>query len=287
MITKYLLIFLTISILSACSASYKELSNGNYVSDKIYNQKIIEEYRIKADFEALEMHDWNSAKLYSEKALSSYYGELIKPENINKWKINKEDFAEIEIYYIELLELYELSLKVDPSNLAISVVSFDCWAEQLEEGWQTNHINRCKSNFINSFNKIKASIKKYDNEKSEKYFESKSDKLNEIKIEKIVYFDFDSDKLNSQEIFQLKSFINNNLLKKYHIIGHTDSKGTKKYNYNLSMKRALHVKEILLDIGILTDNISIVGKGENNLAIPTPDNAPHPVNRRAVIKLNY
>ena len=55
MITKYLLIFLTISILSACSASYKELSNGNYVSDKIYNQKIIEEYRIKADFEALEI----------------------------------------------------------------------------------------------------------------------------------------------------------------------------------------------------------------------------------------
>ena len=35
----------------------------------------MEAYKIKADFEAKEMHDWNSAKLYSEKALAAGAGK--------------------------------------------------------------------------------------------------------------------------------------------------------------------------------------------------------------------
>ena len=54
---------------------------------------------------------------------------------------------------------------------------------------------------------------------------------------------------------------------------------------NLSIKRAEAVKEILLSQGITAKNVSVLGKGENQLAVHTPDNTKHPANRRDEIKI--
>ena len=78
---------------------------------------------------------------------------------------------------------------------------------------------------------------------------------------------------------------NKNELSRYIIFGHTDTKGTNKYNMDLSIKRAESVKKLLLSLGILSDDISIIGKGENELAIDTPDDTKHPANRRAEVKI--
>ena len=54
---------------------------------------------------------------------------------------------------------------------------------------------------------------------------------------------------------------------------------------SLSIKRAEAVKEILLSLGIPAKNVSVLGKGENQLAVDTPDNTKHPANRRAEVKI--
>ncbi len=54
---------------------------------------------------------------------------------------------------------------------------------------------------------------------------------------------------------------------------------------DLSIKRAESVKKALFNYGIHLENISILGKGENELAIDTPDNTKHPANRRAEVKI--
>ena len=54
---------------------------------------------------------------------------------------------------------------------------------------------------------------------------------------------------------------------------------------DLSIKRAESVKQALIDHGITLNDISILGKGENELAIDTPDNTKHPANRRAEVKI--
>ena len=59
----------------------------------------------------------------------------------------------------------------------------------------------------------------------------------------------------------------------------------KTYNLNLSFKRAEAVRAILLNEGISEKNVSILGKGENQLAVSTPDETKHPANRRAEIKI--
>ena len=57
----------------------------------------------------------------------------------------------------------------------------------------------------------------------------------------------------------------------------------KEYNFKLSLKRALTIKNVLINNGISETNIKIIGKGENALLIKTPDETAHPANRRAEI----
>ena len=84
---------------------------------------------------------------------------------------------------------------------------------------------------------------------------------------------------------EIKKFLEKyeNVISKFLIVGHTDTKGTKEYNYKLSIERANVVKNLLIDLGIKEENIKILGKGEIDLHIKTNDEVPHPANRRAEI----
>ncbi|PPR44476.1 MAG: Outer membrane protein P6 [Alphaproteobacteria bacterium MarineAlpha5_Bin11] len=274
------------TVISGCSASYEELIDNNYSSQDKFHQTIIEEYKARAIFEADEMHDWNSAKLYSEKAIKSYKGEKIKPEPLSNWKIEVDKIGDIENAYNNLMMIYEDSIIYDPVNLGIAVASLDCWAEQEEEGWQINHIEICKSRFLNAMKNLNKYLLTKDN--TEKITDSTIviTKENQ-RIDKIIYFDFDKYKLTLDNINEIKDYINSNDINRYLIIGYTDTKGTNEYNYELSLKRAESVKDFLLSIGVEKDNIKIIGMGEKELAKFTNDEVKHPANRRVVIKSAY
>ena len=283
------------TVISGCSASYEELIDNNYSSQDKFHQTIIEEYKARAIFEADEMHDWNSARLYSEKALRALDGEKIYPEKINYWKLSSEKAQDMKSAYNNLLSIYDEAFIKDPKNLAKAISSLDCWAEQEEEKWQTWDIEKCKNDFHTSMHDIykfltdlnkKAEIKEYNTEESIPQVAVVTE--NEKKeVMQIIYFDFDNSKLSQISKNKLINFINKNKreLNRYIIFGHTDTKGTIKYNMSLSIKRAEAVKEILLSLGITAKNVSVLGKGENQLAVHTPDNTKHPANRRAEIKI--
>ena len=255
-------------------------------------------YKEKANFEAKKMHDWNSAKLYSEKALDAAAGKKIVPENINYWKIPKEHRSQIKLAYDNLMAIYEPALIHDPYNLANAISSLDCWSEQQEENWQTWDIDNCKDSFLESMHKIYENLTK--NEKEEKKNSKEKNNENNNKVEsnatvvtedinsnilQIIYFDFDKSELSSISKKEIKQFLEKykNIINKFLIVGHTDTKGTKEYNYKLSIERANVVKNLLIDLGIKEKNIKILGKGEIDLSIKTNDEVPHPANRRAEI----
>ena len=87
-------------------------------------------------------------------------------------------------------------------------------------------------------------------------------------------------------MYKIKLFLDTygNEITKYIVVGHTDTKGTKNYNLSLSIKRAEVVKDILINNGINQNNINIFGKGEESLAVNTPDDTKQPANRRVEIK---
>ena len=67
---------------------------------------------------------------------------------------------------------------------------------------------------------------------------------------------------------------------KVSVVGHTDTAGTKSYNYALGGRRAEAVQKMLIQYGIPASQIVAVSSGEEDLAVPTPDNTPNAANRR-------
>ena len=255
----------------------------------------MEAYKIKADFEAKEMHDWNSTKLYAEKAIKAANGKDILPEKISYWTVPANKRLELIKGYDNLMAVYQDAVLLDPFNLAKAISSLDCWAEQQEENWQTWDINKCRNDFLSAMHEIYGSLQKEEEistkQKSNREIIKLDDsvsivtKNSENKILQIIYFDFDKSKLSDVSIEEIKNFINTNkkTIKKFIVVGHTDTMGTKKYNKVLSLERAEAVQQILIELGIEKNNIRILGEGENNLKVKTPDETKHPANRRAEI----
>jgi len=282
-------------IITACSASYEKLKTLDTQIINSFSKNLLDSYKEKAIFEAEKMHDWNSAKLYSEKALSALKGVNVKPQKIKYWKLPKNYIFELQQSYINLMTIYNEAKILDPYNLAVAISSLDCWAEQQEENWQTWDINKCKNNFINAMHKIYEKIK--NNERAQDKQNLEDTKVNNAsivsvvtknekkEIMQIIYFDFDEHTLSKVSLDTIKNFLYKyqNQISNYVIAGHTDTKGTKEYNFNLSIKRAETVKSVFVEQGIDEKNITILGKGEKFLAVQTLDEIAHPANRRVEI----
>lgn len=67
------------------------------------------------------------------------------------------------------------------------------------------------------------------------------------------------------------------------VIGHTDTVGEKQYNFDLSMRRALAVKDLLEAQGMPAEIIQTTSHGEENPLVPTPDGKAEPRNRRVEV----
>ena len=291
---KLFFLFFSLIFIFSCSSSYEKLSTNTFDSPNIFSKYLLETYKTKADFEANEMHDWNSAKLYSEKALDATKGKEIKPEKISYWNIPSDKLSELNIAYENLMAVYNEALSLDPYNLAKAISSLDCWAEQQEENWQTWDIKKCRDDFLSAMHELYGSLSTKIEDTLKENLNTEDPKIDsasvvtqdtENNILQIIYFDFDKSELSNVSINEIKKFINTNgdKIEKFIVIGHTDTKGTKQYNKKLSLERAQAVEKILLDLGIVKKNISLLAQGEDNLRINTPDEIAHPANRRAEI----
>jgi outer membrane protein OmpA-like peptidoglycan-associated protein len=77
---------------------------------------------------------------------------------------------------------------------------------------------------------------------------------------------------------------------KIRLSAHTDSRGTKTYNQNLSNRRALAAKNYLVQRGVNPGNITTEGFGENRLRNHCKDNVDcseteHNFNRRTEVQI--
>lgn len=98
-----------------------------------------------------------------------------------------------------------------------------------------------------------------------------------------VYFDFDSavvrsiDEANVDAVAaELESVSANKLL----IEGHCDERGTEEYNRALGERRALALREALVEKGISPDRIRTISYGEDRPADPGMDEVAYAKNRR-------
>lgn len=106
-----------------------------------------------------------------------------------------------------------------------------------------------------------------------------------------IHFDFNKATIKPeyQELIQkLAGATQANKNIKVSVVGHTDTSGSKDYNYSLGGRRAEAVQNMLIKYGIPASQIVAVSAGEEDLAVPTPDGTPNAENRRVrVVKEVY
>lgn len=66
--------------------------------------------------------------------------------------------------------------------------------------------------------------------------------------------------------------------------GHTDTSGSAQYNMGLSIRRAEAVKAELVRLGVPATSITTIGRGQEDLLVPTRDGVREPQNRRVSIE---
>jgi len=102
----------------------------------------------------------------------------------------------------------------------------------------------------------------------------------------MVFFDWDRSNLSQQALNTIKQAADAYKTKgsaRITATGHTDTSGPANYNMALSLRRANAVKDALVRDGVPATAISVVGKGETDLLVPTGDGVREPQNRRVEI----
>jgi outer membrane protein OmpA-like peptidoglycan-associated protein len=69
------------------------------------------------------------------------------------------------------------------------------------------------------------------------------------------------------------------------VVGHTDTAGTSRLNFDLGLKRARFVRDLLVAAGMRESAIEVFSHGETDLMLSTPDDTPESRNRRVDIAI--
>ncbi|MBN8531331.1 MAG: OmpA family protein [Alphaproteobacteria bacterium] len=101
----------------------------------------------------------------------------------------------------------------------------------------------------------------------------------------LVFFDFDRYNLTEEAKRIIRAAVEGNRAGtlRFEVTGHADRSGSDAYNLQLSQRRANEVRRFLTSLGVPTQDIQTISRGENDPLVPTDDGVKEPQNRRAEI----
>lgn len=275
---------LLLAALAACdtTASLVELREAPPASSP-YAAALAARYRDYAE-DQLARYDWWSSKYFADKGLAIAGGFESGPEDPKHWNISAGELPELEKAREALLEtVTDDARKTHPDIAADAVVAYDCWVENMDDGWQNPQIEKCRDGVYTALGKLTAATADPAREAS---LDEQGNPL--ISSSMVLYFPFDSAHLEGAFLKQMQALIQSlkeNPKTRLVINGHADRAGTDDYNLTLSARRAEYVKDLLVRAGLDASRIDYYAFGESDPAIDTPDNVREKVNRRVELFL--
>jgi len=103
-----------------------------------------------------------------------------------------------------------------------------------------------------------------------------------------LYFKFESDTLtdeSSQQIAEILRSVKRLTVPEVVVVGHTDTLGDARANIALGLKRAISVRNVLVEAGIAAGMIEVGSHGEADQLVKTGNNVAEPRNRRVEISV--
>lgn len=279
-----------LAVLASCTtASLHQLRETKPRGDA-HSIALAEEY-LRFSEEEAEQYDWVDSQYFAEKGLLAAYGKPVQPESIASWQVDSSLRPEFQSARGKLEKILTKKHKAKyPKLTAKAQVSFDCWLEQQEEGWQANAISECKKTFYMALDSLKKKLtaKPMPVKVKQGKVEEKAQKPLIRSTAYIVFFDHNKSKLTplAKDVLQkvtdeLKKHPSTQVL----LHGHADRSGSEEYNMKLSERRAKAVESALTQHGIKEGQIKYFAFGETDLRVVTGDGIKEPANRRVEIFL--
>jgi len=254
--------------LSACASNMYDQAKMAAPEGDAYNKALYKEMMALADFERQE-EDWTDANYFGGMAVAAAGGgsvEMTAPgaRQLNRYGTSgytQEDFASAHSAVMDVMGGGGASR--DPMAMAQAVAGYECWYEQAEEGHQAHDIKRCKD-----------------------MYDAAMAALAVRPAPGICYYPIggyavDFDCQNQISLIAEAAASGGQVV----VQGHADTLGPADFNLQLSKRRAQGVVEVLTQLGIPEDRMTVGAVGQTNLRVETPDNTAEQQNRVVVMRV--
>lgn len=233
-----------------------------------YQQALVAGYRQLAEDEAAA-YDWIDSQFFAQKGLKAARGDAITPVAPAQWDVPLAMLPELESARAALVAAVAAE-QGTAAERAEAVVTYDCWVEQQEEGWQVDQIVACRDRFDLAIGALTAP--------------PPAPKLAE---EYVVYFPYAVAHLTPQAQQLVNQMLSRLPDGPFEVVlyGHADRSGSELFNQTLSERRAQKVQGALLAGGLQDAQVSYLAFGESDPAVPTADGVQEPLNRRVEVFL--
>ncbi len=243
-----------------------------------FTQALAREYLAFSEAERAQ-YDWVDSQFFARKGLAAAKGNTVLPEEPKAWDIDDaKALQDLQAARQSLMGVIQAGApNRAPALTATAQVKYDCWVEQQEEGWQSEHIAACRKDFETAM----AALTRQP--APQPAVGSPATDLNRFQV----YFDFDRSFLTEtaqQIVREAAKTAQGQNVPNLTVVGHADRAGPSDYNIRLSQRRAQAVKDALVKAGYPANRIAIEAKGEADPIVPTEDGVRQPQNRRAVVQ---
>ncbi len=289
-------------VLGGCGLTYdySELRNKEIQGDD-FSAQLAREYKSFALSEKDEMSDYPDAAYFAEKSERAWAGALPKPEEPGRWFVFGSNKKKIVLAHGRLVTALRQATDLGILNgkaagpAARAQARYDCWVEQLDEGHQPDHIQRCQSGCWAAVSVLEGLVELASDQDQRFGFQKTIYGKNSGKAPVVsrlpsssytLYFDFDRGTLkNSSDktLTAIADTVREDDRWGIDITGHADRVGTDHYNLGLSHRRAEAVRYALIKRGVEADRISLSAMGESVPFAKTIDGRPAPKNRRTEV----
>ncbi len=229
--------------------------------------------------------DYRDSDAFAERALTAATGTMIEPEMIDARRLPDANIAELTDARGRLVAALEGGGREKfPDKAAMAQVQFDCWMQEQEENIQPDDIAACQGAFLQTIAALE------DDLKPEPVAAAAPAPAPEPTVRTfVVMFDYDDSELTgdaSEKLASAVAYAGGIDNAKISVSGHTDRAGENDYNSALAKVRAEVVADALKKAGVDEASIRVASFGEARPAVPTPDGARSPQNRRVEITVS-
>jgi len=251
-----------------------------------FNSYLAQEYLELSTYEEKVEFDWQDSDKWAKKGLDAAANKAVLPEvpDDKDWgglpAAARGPLATARQRLMAALD--RGGRDKAPKAAARAQVMYDCWVEEEEEAWQKNRIAYCKGEFEKALAEVERALAPAPAPAAAPA------PAPAAPANFIVYFDFNSDKLNPAALkvvdeaaaeFKKRGRANITLA------GHTDKSGSSAYNQRLSKRRADAVLSALVARGVPANVVTEQAFGEDRPAVPTADGVKEARNRRVEITI--